>query len=274
MPELVASESVVVTGSTRGLGFALADAFLSAGCSVVVSGRSDQAVAECVDRLRVAHPGSSLIGVAADIARFEDVQALFAAAEAAFGRVDLWINNAGLGGQPQELTDLTASGIGAVVDANLTGTMNGCIVALAGMSKGGGQIFNTEGFGSNGLKRDGMAIYGATKAAVRYFTRSIVKEVAGGPVLVGTIVPGLIVSDMLREQYHAAPARRQGMYAAAADLPETIAADLVPRLLANGKHGVVISWLTPLDMVGRLLRPKYKRRQLFAPASSGQDETS
>lgn len=259
-------QCVVVTGSTRGLGFALADAFLDAGCAVMVSGRNEDTVAECVDRLRSQHADASVEGTTADVARLEDVEGLFAAAHAAFGRVDLWINNAGLVGRPAPLVELTTAEVGAVVSANLTGTMNGCIVALAGMQRqGSGQIFNTEGFGSNGMKREGMAIYGATKQAVRYFTRSFVKEVAGGPVLVGTIVPGLIVSDMLIEQYKAASPRRRGLYAVAADQPETIAADLAPRLLANKKHGAVISWLTPLDLIGRLLQPKYKKRALFAP---------
>lgn len=261
----MSKQSVVVTGSTRGLGFALADAFLDTDCAVMVSGRDGRAVGECVDRLRAKHTNASVEGTPADMSRIEDAEALFLAAKDAFGRVDLWINNAGLGGRAVPLVDKKAPDVGAVVGANLTGTMNGCVVALAGMqAQGSGQIFNTEGFGSDGMKRDGMAIYGATKQAVRYFTRSIVKELAGGPVLIGTIVPGLIVSDMLVEQYKAASPRRRGLYAAAADLPETIAANLAPRLLGNRKHGAVVAWLTPLDLVGRLVQPKYKKRGLFA----------
>lgn len=266
---------VVVTGSTRGLGFALADAFLEAGCAVVVSGRTESSVGECIEKLRSTHPNARVTGVAADVGCLEDVEGLFAAATAAFGRVDLWINNAGIGGHPVPLVELTATEIADVVAANLTGTMNGCIVALAGMQKQQttGQIFNTEGFGSNGMKRNGMAIYGATKQAIRYFTRSVIKEVAGGPVRVGTIIPGIVVSDMLAEQYRRASPRRRGLYSAFADLPETIAADLVPRLLTNQEHGAVISWLSPADMVGRVLRPKYKKRGLLAALDAPSEDS-
>lgn len=140
------------------------------------------------------------------------------------------------------------------------------------LAKQAGQIFNTEGFGSNGMKRNGMAIYGATKQAIRYFTRSVIKEVAGGPIRVGTIIPGIVVSDMLAEQYRAASPRRRDLYSAFADLPETIAAELVPRLLTNQEHGAVISSLSPTDMVGRMLRPKCKKRGLLAAFDSPSDD--
>lgn len=260
------AQCVVVTGGTRGLGFALAEAFLGAGCAVMVSGRTQAAVEECIEKLRSAHPNAKLEGTAADVGRLEDVEGLFANTTAAFGRVDLWINNAGLGGHPIPLAELSAAEVADVVAANLTGTMNGCVVALAGMQKQQttGQIFNTEGFGSNGMKRNGMAVYGATKQAIRYFTRSVINEVAGGPVRVGTIVPGIVVSDMLAEQYRAASPRRRGLYSAFADLPETVAADIVPRLIANRKHGAVISWMSPADMIGRMFRPGYRKRGLLA----------
>lgn len=267
--------TVVVTGSTKGLGYALADAFLAARCAVVVSSRDDGAVQQAVARLREKHAaaGAQVLvdGVAADVSRFDDAQRLWDKARDGVGngRVDLWINNAGLGGPPVPFVDAKPEHIGPVVAANLTGTMNGARVAAAGMSAqtGGGQIFNTEGFGSNGMTREGMAVYGATKQAVRYFTKSLVKELAGrsaaGPVLVGTIVPGLVVTDMLVEQARSASPRRRALYEAAGDLPETIAAGLVPRILANREHGATIAWLTPVGLIGRMLSPKMKKRGLF-----------
>jgi hypothetical protein len=69
---------------------------------------------------------------------------------------------------------------------------------------------------------------------------------------------------MLADQYRAASPRRRELYSAFADLPETVAADLVPRLIANQTHGAVISWMSPADMFGRVLRPKYKKRGLLA----------
>lgn len=273
----VSAPVVVVTGSTRGLGFALADAFLAAQCAVIVSGREDASVQTALAALRAKHPAAHVEGLACDVARFDDAQRLFDKARdgdgasaspsaRVGGRVDFWINNAGLGGRPGKLVDARSEDIGPVVAANLIGTMNGARVAAAGMraQQGGGQIFNTEGFGSSGSRREGMAVYGATKQAVRYFTRSLIDELDGTPVVVGTIVPGLVVTDMLIEQARAATPRRRGLYEAAADLPETIAAGLVPRILANKEHGAVISWLTPVGIIGRMLRPSMKKRGLFA----------
>jgi NAD(P)-dependent dehydrogenase (short-subunit alcohol dehydrogenase family) len=262
---------VVVTGSTRGLGFALADAFLAAKCTVVVSGREEASVQRALTTLRDKHSGARIDGLACDVSRFEDAQRLLEKARdgvgaATGGRVDFWINNAGLGGRPSKFSEQRSEDIGPVVAANLIGTMNGARVAAAAMKmqQGGGQIFNTEGFGSSGSRREGMAVYGATKQAVRYFTRSLVDELDGTPVIIGTIVPGLVVTDMLIEQARAATPRRRGLYEAAADLPETVAAGLVPRILANKEHGAVIAWLTPIGFVGRLLSPSMKKRGLFA----------
>ncbi len=132
--------------------------------------------------------------------------------------------------------------------------------------QGGGQIYNVEGFGSAGIYREGMSVYGATKRAVRYFTRSLVNEVKKSPVLVCTIVPGIVATEMLAEQYATASPRRKRLYDAAADLPETVGRGLAPRILANRRNGAVIAWIGPWQIVWRLLSPAYAKRGVMQRA--------
>ena len=79
----------------------------------------------------------------------------------------------------------------------------GCKVALTGMLRQGhGKIFNMEGFGSDGMVQPGMAIYGATKSAVRYFTKSLVREYKDTPLIIGYMSPGIVVTDLLTRDLH------------------------------------------------------------------------
>ena len=87
-------KTVVVTGSTRGIGHGLADAFLARGCCVVVSSRRPDAVEAAVTGLSAKHEPQRVFGQPCDVRRFEQVQALWDAARARFGSVQIWINNA------------------------------------------------------------------------------------------------------------------------------------------------------------------------------------
>src|SRR5688572_27871885 len=122
---------VVITGSTRGIGFGLARAFLERGCSVVVSGRTTEAVARSIERLG---GGDRLAGRACDVSDAGQVQALWDEAVRAFGRVDHWINNAGTCNRLRPFVELSPEEIAEVVQANVLGTMNGSHVALLGMA--------------------------------------------------------------------------------------------------------------------------------------------
>lgn len=87
-------KTLVITGSTRGIGYGLAMSFLSRGCQVVVSGRLQQSVDEVVAKLGTQFPAECILGQACDIANYKQVQALWDAATIRFGKVDIWLNNA------------------------------------------------------------------------------------------------------------------------------------------------------------------------------------
>ena len=115
-----------------------------------------------------------------------NLQGLWNFARNSFGRVDVWINNAGMNIHRAPLWELSVDDITTIVDTNLTGLLLACKVAMTGMKEqGGGQVWNMEGFGSNGMQAPGNHVYGTTKYAITYFTKALINETKGGPVLVG-----------------------------------------------------------------------------------------
>ncbi|MEQ9444861.1 MAG: SDR family oxidoreductase [Rhodospirillaceae bacterium] len=244
------STHVVITGSTRGIGHGLARDFLKRGHSVMVSGRSQASVDTAVAALKDFATGAAkVVGQPCDITDIRQVQALWDAAVSAFGTVDIWINNAGAINVNRDIGALQADDMTGVPRTNLVGMMYGCRVALNGMTKQGhGALYTFEGFGSDGAKSAGMSVYGASKFGLRYFTKSLIKETQGGPVLVGSMSPGIVLTDMLLEAKHEVSPERwkrmQFIYGILAERVETVTPMLVEGVLANTKHGATIAFLT------------------------------
>ncbi|GAB4468332.1 MAG: SDR family oxidoreductase [Anaerolineae bacterium] len=261
------TKAVVITGSTRGIGFGMADAFLRHGCRVVVSGRTQEAVDRAVDLLAAHHVPDRVFGQACNVTSYEQVQALWDAAAARWGRIDIWVNNAGLGNQYRPFWRQSPPHMEAVVRTNMLGMMYGSHVAFLGMERqGSGQIYNMEGFGSRGRMRPGLTIYGSTKAGVTYFSRSMIEEMKGSVVQMGTLSPGMVVTDMLTKAYDdpAELERYKRIFNILADPVEDVAPWLVDRMLANTRHGAHIRRLTTPRLIGKFLSAPFRRRDLFA----------
>ncbi len=258
---------VVITGSTRGIGHGLADAFLKRGCAVTVSGRTPAAVEGAVARLAGRHAADSILGHPCDVTRFAQVQGLWDAAQTHFGRVDVWINNAGLAHPQVNFWENPAERIQAVLQTNLIGAMYGAKVALTGMlAQGHGALYNMEGLGSDGRKQDGLTLYGTTKAGLRYLTDGLVKETQGTPVLVGALQPGMVLTDLVTDQFEGRPEdweRAKGIFNIIADRVETVAPWLAQKVLENSRHGARIKWLTRTKLIARFLSAPFRRRDLF-----------
>jgi NAD(P)-dependent dehydrogenase (short-subunit alcohol dehydrogenase family) len=254
--------NVVITGGTRGIGLGLARGFLAYGHRVVVCGRNEASVERATRDLEAAAPGRAL-AVACDVSDEAQVRELWHAAAERFGRVDFWVNNAGVGQPRQHFLTLPRERADEVVITNLLGLMNGCRVALEGMvSQGGGRIYNMEGLGSNGMVLPGLGVYGASKVAVTYFTRALVKETRGGPVRVGYLSPGMVTTDLLS----GGQGSRSWVVRALADRVEDVAPFLVEGMLSDAAHGGRIAWLTRGKVLRRFLRaPLDRRRDPFAP---------
>jgi 3-oxoacyl-[acyl-carrier protein] reductase len=179
-----------VTGSTRGIGLAIARALHGAGAKVAVVGRDAARAGEVAAQL-----GGRTTGVGCDVAVGEQVEAALAAAEHALGPVDILVNNAGLT-RDNILLRLTEADWDAVMDANLKGAFHTTRLAIRGMMKRrSGRIINvTSIVGLSGNK--GQANYAASKAGLIGFTKSVAKEYAGRGILANCIAPGYIETDM------------------------------------------------------------------------------
>lgn len=260
-------QTIVITGSTRGIGRGMAEEFLKRGHRVVISGRSTSSVEDALARLADDHPPERIFGQPCDVRDHGQVQALWDAAVNHFGRVDLWVNNAGITGERRQFWKLSAEEIEAVPETNLTGTMSGCRTALRGMlEQGGGAVYNMEGLGSDGRRVEGLILYGATKRAVRYFTEGLIEETADLPVLVGLLSPGMVLTDLLTDRYQGKPEQfeqAKKIFNILADKVETVTPWLVEQMLENEQHGAEIRWLTRTQVVWRFLTAPFRKRDLF-----------
>lgn len=203
---------VVVTGSSRGIGKALAREFLRTGDSVVITARDPQAVQEAVEQLRleVAHSlaaahsraasGSAssstssstevtgvpsladtaeaevrVMGIPCDVGDEVSVKQLAEYAVGSMGGIDVWINNAGYSGSYKAFIDLTPEQLNQIVRTNLGGSLLCTQAAMRVMTQqeGGGHVFNMDGAGADGLPTPMYAAYGATKAAIAHLMGSL-----------------------------------------------------------------------------------------------------
>jgi NAD(P)-dependent dehydrogenase (short-subunit alcohol dehydrogenase family) len=189
---------VVITGSTRGIGRAIAEACALEGARVVVCSRDQGAVENAVQELTEQNLQAS--GVACDVSVPGDVEKLLQHAVETWGRVDAWVNNAGVSGGYRQLEDLSPSEIGHIVDVNLTGTIRACRGVIPHLKRqGGGVLINISGKGGGGDASPFMAVYAATKAAVTSLTKSLAQENKDYPLSIHSVVPGMVATDFFTE---------------------------------------------------------------------------
>lgn len=198
--------NVVITGSTRGIGFGMADEFLARGCNVVISGRYKESVSAAINKLKGKHQSKQIFGFPCNVTDPQLVEDLWNEAISKFGQVDIWINNAGISGPQISVTKNSPEQIKEVVDTNILGTIFGSQVAVKGMKlQGKGHIYNMEGAGSDGRMHDGLIIYGMSKYAISYFTKGLIKETKGSPVVVGSLSPGMVITEFISSQFENRP---------------------------------------------------------------------
>lgn len=267
---------IVVTGSTRGIGKGIAAELLRRGHQVTVSGRSAEATEAAVaDLLPQAGAGAVALGVACDVSRHDELQRLWDATVQRFGRVDVWVNNAGLSHARQRGGELRAADIRAVEETNLLGMMLATRVALRGMQAqpGGGTIYNMEGFGSNGMQAPGMSLYGASKFALTYFNKALLAETGDGPVKVCYLSPGIVLTDLLKRDMGSNDPRdwerTQRVYNILADRVETVTPFLAEGILREQPAGARVAWLTRGKAAGRFLSSIFRKRRVLTDADLG-----
>ncbi len=259
-------KTIVITGSTRGIGLGMTKEFLKRGHQVVVSGRSEASVADALAELRQEYPADQMGGFACDVGYYEAVENLWQFAENLFGKIDIWINNAGISHQSLPFSEIPPTVFSNVLQTNVIGVMNGTQVAFKQMKKqGGGFIYNMEGLGSDGRTNPGLSIYGTSKRAVQYLTEAVVKENKDTAVKIGFLSPGMVVTDMLvgdMDRDDETKQRQKKIFNILADRVETVTPYLVEEMLNNEKHGAKIAWLTTPKIAFRFLTAPFIKRDI------------
>jgi NAD(P)-dependent dehydrogenase (short-subunit alcohol dehydrogenase family) len=195
---------IVITGSTRGIGRAMAESCAAAGATVVVSSRTESAVEETVDALR--RMGAVASGVVCDVAREADLDALLTHAIAEHGRVDVWVNNAGISLGMRLHVETSAEEIAAIVNTNLVGTMIASrLLVPYFIERGGGVLVNVSGRGGRGDTAAYTSAYAATKAGVMVFTKSLAAEHRDDPVSILVFMPGMVDTDFYNDAMPVSP---------------------------------------------------------------------
>lgn len=186
------NKNVFITGSSRGIGLAIAHKFASAGANIVLNGRgqiSDEVLAE------FAGYSGKVVAVIGDVSKSADAQRIVEEAVAALGSVDVLVNNAGIT-RDKLMLKMTEEDFEQVLKVNLTGTFNMTQSVLKPMTKARqGAIINLSSV--VGLAGNiGQANYAASKAGLIGFSKSVAREVAARNIRVNCIAPGFIASDM------------------------------------------------------------------------------
>lgn len=194
----LAGKVIVVTGSTRGIGRAIAEGCGERGATLVLSSRSEDAVRRAVHDFAAA--GRPCSGITCDVANPDDVEALYLHAIEYHGGVDVWVNNAGVSEGYRPLDELSPGELAEIVNTNLLGTMYACRLLVPHMREHGGVLLNMAGRGFRGDATPHTAAYAATKAAIASLTASIAKENADeSRIHIHALVPGMVPTDFYRD---------------------------------------------------------------------------
>ena len=201
----------LVTGGTKGIGFAIAEAMAVAGGKVMITGRDEGRVKQALTLLaKSAAPDAELIGAAADMRDRAAVEAAIDRAVSAFGSLDTLINNAGVG-QFVEVENMTDGAWEQVIGTNLTGVFYATRAAIPHLKQaGGGWIINIASLAGRNYFANAAA-YCASKAGLVAFSEAVMLELRNDDIRVSCVMPGSVATDFSH------PPPRPGASAAAAN---------------------------------------------------------
>ncbi len=187
----------IITGGSRGIGFATARTFLKEGAKVVIAASRPETAQKAVEKLQAEYPQAELMGISPNLASMEDVRQAFAQVVERFGVIDILVNNAGV----SESTPFTAypeETFQKVMDLNVKGLYNATRGVVDGMiARGKGVILNTSSMVSFHGQSAGVA-YPASKFAVNGMTASLARELGPKGIRVNAVAPGITETDMMK----------------------------------------------------------------------------
>lgn len=185
----IQGKSAVVTGSTRGIGLAIARALLDRGARVFICSRNREEVERTTGSLRSEY-GESVRGAPCNVRSYEDVSSLFREVKNAFGTLDILVNNAGVGSHGY-VEQAAVEDWNATIETNLSGVFYCCREALPLMKPSGGYIVNIGSLAGTHA-HPGSAAYAASKFGLIGFSEALMQEVRYDHIRVSCVMPGSV----------------------------------------------------------------------------------
>ena len=187
----------IITGGSRGIGFATARAFLKEGAKVVITASRPETAEAATAKLRAEFPRATIAGISPDLSSLEEVDAAFRQVAQALGTIDILVNNAGVS-ESTPLENYTEALYDKVMDLNVKGLFHATKVAADIMAaKGSGVILNTSSMVSISGQPSGFA-YPTSKFAVNGMTLSLARELGPKGIRVNAVAPGITETDMMK----------------------------------------------------------------------------
>ena len=187
----------IITGGSRGIGFATAKTFLREGATVILCGSREETAQKAVSELRSEFPQAIIEGIWPDLTDFKEVKAAFDRIAREHGRIDILVNNAGIS-ESTPFDKYTEELFDKVMDLNVKGLYN-CTRAVTDTmtAQGSGVILNTSSMVSIYAQPSGMA-YPTSKFAVNGMTRALARELGPKGIRVNAVAPGITETDMMK----------------------------------------------------------------------------
>ncbi len=189
------NKNALITGGSRGIGFDMADLFASEGANVLITYRQEATGLEAVNKLRAKYPGLKIEGRVCDVSKSAEVDALYAEIPTLLGGLDILVNNAGIT-RDNLVLRMKEEEWDAVLDTNLKGAFLMAKAAAKMMLKArSGRIINISSVVGE-IGNAGQVNYSASKGGLLAMTKSMARELASRNILVNSITPGYIETEM------------------------------------------------------------------------------
>jgi glucose 1-dehydrogenase len=260
---LLSNQVAVITGASRGLGFAIAQAYAAEGAAVVLAARSRNTLDHSVELIQ--KQGFEATSMACDTSNPEAAESLADFALQNYGRLDIWVNNAGIGAPYGPTLSIEPNRFEQVIRTNIDGVYYGSMAALKRfLPQKAGKLINLIGRGSDGPVPFQNA-YASSKTWVRSFTLALAREYRHSGVGIFAFNPGLVLTDMLTQVdvisgYGQKVLPLNTVIRLWANPPSVPAqkALWLASAATNGKTGLAINVLTPSVMIGGLVKEAWR----------------
>ena len=261
-------KTVVITGSARGLGYEMAKVFRKKNFNVVISDINKTELEKSSKELKNINGKGIVLDIVCDITNEKQIINLINKVDKKVGKIDIWINNAGINQADKMIWELSKEEIDKMIDVDLKGTIIASKNIMNHMIKeGSGAIYTVEGHGSNDAIIPGLSIYGTAKRGITYFISALAKEAESQKhnIIIGKLSPGIMITDFLINAYGNSKMelseKNRKIYNILGDYPDVVAKYLVNKIINNTNNNVRINWLTTKRVAWKFISYYFKKEK-------------